>query len=81
MPSEPKAAEAEAAGEAQTKCPRCHEPFDIGSWPWCPHGRPHFHVHSGRLIWTDQQAYGLKKTRSDEYRADLHADMLSEVES
>ena len=80
MLSEPKAAEA-AADESKTKCPRCGVPFGIGDWFDCPHGKPHFYVHSGRVIWTDQEAFGLKKVRSDEYRADLHADVLSDVES
>lgn len=25
-------------------CERCAQAYDIGEWPWCPHGRPHLAV-------------------------------------
>jgi hypothetical protein len=34
-----------------------------------------FHVHSGKVIWTGEQAYG-KKCHSDEHLADLEAEMV-----
>jgi len=49
----------------------------IGDWPWCPHGKSHFHVHSGKTIWLGSERYGKKKLQSDELRADTEAAMLS----
>ena len=57
-------------------CPKCGNETGIGLWPWCPHGQPHFHVHSGRIIWLGSQVYGKKKLLSDELRADTEADMV-----
>lgn len=34
------------------------------------------HPHSGKLFWTGEEAYGKKKIRSDEHRADLEASMV-----
>jgi hypothetical protein len=35
-----------------------------------------FHVHSGKVIWTGEQAYGKKRAHSDENIADIHQEML-----
>lgn len=35
-------------------CRKCRNPFRIGDWPWCPHGKPTFRVESDIEPYVDE---------------------------
>ena len=35
------------------KCDDCGAEYTFGEWPYCPHGKPHFHVDAFDPVWDD----------------------------
>lgn len=33
------------------KCDVCNESYEIADWPFCPHGKPHYHVDAFEPYW------------------------------